>query len=678
MGITGGEPVDLRSYDEREDAKKAFELSMRQAVMEFDALDTEGGDGDRPDGHGRGDGELDFREFSRLIREREIGVHSEQALQKRMNGLDADGSGTIDVAEYIGFALRDAFVRSAANLSDIFAAWDDDGNGMIDPAEFRKVVRHFGFRADDRIIDSVFATFDASKVGVLELRDLSKRLSAEVRSGKPMHELRCLAWRGSGGDGGSAAHMVTAEEAHIGTHGKHGKGIDKQIMAVLQAQSARVMDLFRSWDTDGDALISKKEFRDVCDAMGFEGTKYEIYDALFETLDKDGSGEMDYMEMKDAIDPPIEEPEEVEEENNYRGWGALDKRKAAISLSDRSRGASIVKGIQFSPDYDIISQLTTGLAANWGKLAGLFELWDTDGSGTLSRNEVRRALNSLGLSSETHPKAVDALFESIDTDRSGEVTFDEFNIAVRASLRAAKSAQLQAASKPSGAPVRLPAVHAASAGPASTMPSVHNRVGRVGPIRTVGQKCVLRAPAPLPMTRTQQQQHQRSPHHHHQPPQPLQQKIQQQQPGQVRISRPNSRQSRPTSRGRPASRQNTSRQSSRQGSRPRSRGQAGGQTGGQAAPPRRMPFQAPQRVPRLPVLLGSTSAALGKGGPLSAIPTGGGDPLAAGSGDPTLSERERVTLRYLEQTNELEGTIKFGARPRRSPRRLASLNSHGI
>ena len=54
--------IDLRSADERADARKRFEISMRQAVMEFDALDADEST------------ELDFREFSRLIREREIGV----------------------------------------------------------------------------------------------------------------------------------------------------------------------------------------------------------------------------------------------------------------------------------------------------------------------------------------------------------------------------------------------------------------------------------------------------------------------------------------------------------------------------------------------------------------------------------------------------------------------------
>ena len=93
------ERVDLRTYDERLDARKAFELAMRQAVMEFDAMDTVGL-------RMKADAELDFREFSQLVREREIGVHSEPALRARFASIDQDGSGMIDKSEYIVFALR--------------------------------------------------------------------------------------------------------------------------------------------------------------------------------------------------------------------------------------------------------------------------------------------------------------------------------------------------------------------------------------------------------------------------------------------------------------------------------------------------------------------------------------------------------------------------------------------
>ena len=38
---------------------------------------------------------LDYREFSKLVREREIGIHTEEALRKRFKSLDTDGSGKL-------------------------------------------------------------------------------------------------------------------------------------------------------------------------------------------------------------------------------------------------------------------------------------------------------------------------------------------------------------------------------------------------------------------------------------------------------------------------------------------------------------------------------------------------------------------------------------------------------
>ena len=51
--------------------------------------------------------------------------------------------------------------------------------------------------------------------------------------------------------------MVTVESPRVQIDER--APISDQILGVLRAQSSRVMDLFRAWDSDGDALISKKE-----------------------------------------------------------------------------------------------------------------------------------------------------------------------------------------------------------------------------------------------------------------------------------------------------------------------------------------------------------------------------------------------------------------------------------
>ena len=65
-----------------------------------------------------------------------------------------------------------------------------------------------------------------------------------------MHELRCLAWRVTSVD------VHTAEELGLDPDAP----ATERIIAVLRAQDARALDLFRSFDTSGDGLISKDEF----------------------------------------------------------------------------------------------------------------------------------------------------------------------------------------------------------------------------------------------------------------------------------------------------------------------------------------------------------------------------------------------------------------------------------
>ena len=55
---------------------------------------------------------LDFREFSRMVREREMAIQTEEALRKRFKAMDLDGSDEISMAEFIKFALKDAYQRS--------------------------------------------------------------------------------------------------------------------------------------------------------------------------------------------------------------------------------------------------------------------------------------------------------------------------------------------------------------------------------------------------------------------------------------------------------------------------------------------------------------------------------------------------------------------------------------
>ena len=274
----------------------AFEIGVRQAAMEFDASDL---DRDR---------QIDYDEFSKMVRQREMAIHTEEALRRRFDDMDGDGSGLIDVTEYIKFALRDALARSGAQLTELFQKWDVNGNGVVSIDEFRKAVGALGFEVRDEEIDAIFIELDFNMSGTLELRELKQKLftkgpaaSGDGTAGPvdPRHALRKLDWR-EGQDKASAA-LETAKQRNLDSPtAKDAVDVAKQLRSALGRSSARLLDIFRAWDDNADGLISKREFRQAIVSLGFEVPRSEV-DALFDMFDRDGSGSIDYRELAKSL-----------------------------------------------------------------------------------------------------------------------------------------------------------------------------------------------------------------------------------------------------------------------------------------------------------------------------------------------------------------------------------------
>ena len=64
----------------------------------------------------------------------------------------------------------------------------------------------------------------------------------------------------------------------------------------LATQSARVIDLFREWDEDGDGTVSKKEFRKAIPLIVQDVPKAAV-DQLFDDWDPDKSGMISLAEL---------------------------------------------------------------------------------------------------------------------------------------------------------------------------------------------------------------------------------------------------------------------------------------------------------------------------------------------------------------------------------------------
>ena len=88
----------------------------------------------------------------------------------------------------------------------------------------------------------------------------------------------------------------------IGLDIDEGSGLSmaEQLGMAMRKNGARVMDLFREWDTDGDGEVSRKEFHKAMPLLGFDASKKDI-DDLFSSWDADGGGSLDFGELKKIL-----------------------------------------------------------------------------------------------------------------------------------------------------------------------------------------------------------------------------------------------------------------------------------------------------------------------------------------------------------------------------------------
>ena len=121
--------LEVHDDDMAGEEQEAFDVGMRQNAIGFSVADADA------------DNKLDFDEFCAMVREREMGEHTEAELRARFEYLDGDHSGKVDMHEYLRFALRDALSRSAAKVIEIFQEWDENGDGELSKTEFRLACR---------------------------------------------------------------------------------------------------------------------------------------------------------------------------------------------------------------------------------------------------------------------------------------------------------------------------------------------------------------------------------------------------------------------------------------------------------------------------------------------------------------------------------------------------------
>ena len=125
-----------------------------------------------------GNSELGFDEFCNMVRMRDpehdpTAKMSDEELKKLFVQLDLDGGGTVDLAEYVQWALQQALKESKGRVLELFNSWDDDKSGFIDVSEFHQALNGMGFGCSKADSAKVFKALDPDGSGKLDYRELN-------------------------------------------------------------------------------------------------------------------------------------------------------------------------------------------------------------------------------------------------------------------------------------------------------------------------------------------------------------------------------------------------------------------------------------------------------------------------------------------------------------------------
>ena len=92
--------------------------------------------------------------------------------------------------------LRDALVKEAVRVIDLFWEWDEDGDGTVSKREFRRAIIQLGLEVPPAAVDELFDSFDKDGGGAINFRELNhllrRNVKKEAKLAKPVHTVSVI------------------------------------------------------------------------------------------------------------------------------------------------------------------------------------------------------------------------------------------------------------------------------------------------------------------------------------------------------------------------------------------------------------------------------------------------------------------------------------------------------
>ena len=194
--------------------------------------------------------------------------------------------------------LRALLAKHYMRVIDLLKQWDEDDSGDVDEKEFCKALPILGIKVDQETAKKLFAEFDKDGSGAVDIKELNRklRIGSAIELDEKLQD-GAVDIKTDKANATPLRHGVLQEGAsplNIALDASSDVPVIEQLAKSLADSYQRVIEVFRAWDTDMSGTIDKKEFRQGLKMLGLKDVSREQADELFDVLDGDHSGEIDY------------------------------------------------------------------------------------------------------------------------------------------------------------------------------------------------------------------------------------------------------------------------------------------------------------------------------------------------------------------------------------------------
>ena len=219
----------------------------------------------------------------------------------------------------------------------------------------------------------------------------------------------------------------------------HHTLIMRKMQSHIDKSMLKVNSIFKQFDTSGDGLLSKVEFRKGIEAILatalFTVSKAEI-NGIFNRIDVDGSKEVSYREFLQELRnaDPVRQAALLAHKNTKPTLvekQELARQETMKELELKRLQKNTLKSLNEDVDpFSAVSQRAQQfLKKNMQKAINLFREMDTSGDGLIDEGELREGMKLLGL--DLTNEEFQSLWRGLDSDGSGACDMKELEAALR-------------------------------------------------------------------------------------------------------------------------------------------------------------------------------------------------------------------------------------------------------